>query len=118
MTSSFADLGLSAIRVEHLTEIGFTEPTAIQLQSIPHLLSGHDVVGLAQTGTGKTAAYLIPILDEIDPKLNKIQAIVMANTRELTHQVQETANKFAKFMGIRIESLIGGRSVREDHQKL
>ena len=93
MTSSFADLGLSAARVEHLTDMGFTEPTAIQLQAIPQLLSGHDVVGLAQTGTGKTAAFSLPILEQINPVNRYVQALILTPTRELAMQVGQAMEK-------------------------
>ena len=81
-------------------------------------MKGKSIIARAKNGTGKTAAYLIPILNQINPKINQMQAIVMVNTRELAHQVQEIANKFAKFLGVKIDTLIGGTSVREDFNKL
>lgn len=68
MNPSFSELGLSQERVQQLEKLGFTEPTHIQAQAIPHLLNGRDVVGQSQTGTGKTAAFSLPILDRLDVK--------------------------------------------------
>jgi ATP-dependent RNA helicase DeaD len=87
MTLSFQSLGLSDARVEHLAKNGFTEPTAIQEQAIPYLLSGQDVVGQAQTGTGKTAAFSLPILEQLDTSDKTVQALVLTPTRELAIQV-------------------------------
>ncbi|MGB7485438.1 MAG: DEAD/DEAH box helicase, partial [Phormidesmis sp.] len=86
MTSSFADLGLSTVRVNHLSKMGFEKPTAVQTQAIPQLLSGHDIVGLAQTGTGKTAAFSLPLLEQISASNRYVQALVLAPTRELAMQ--------------------------------
>ena len=74
MDLSFASLGISEERANHLETIGFTEPTPIQVQAIPHLLAGKDIVGQAQTGTGKTAAFSLPILEQIDIDTNAVQA--------------------------------------------
>jgi ATP-dependent RNA helicase DeaD len=67
MTLSFASLGLSEARVSHLEGMGYTEPTAIQAEAIPHLLSGRDLIGQAQTGTGKTAAFALPLMEQSMP---------------------------------------------------
>lgn len=74
MSISFTALGLSEVTVHHLEKLGFTTPTAIQSEALPHLLSGRDVVGQAQTGTGKTAAFSLPILERIDPHTPAVQA--------------------------------------------
>lgn len=85
-----------------MANCGFNKPTPIQEESIPLIKARRPIIARAKNGTGKTAAYLIPILNEINVKKNQIQAIVMVNTRELAHQVQEIANKFAKFKGVKI----------------
>ena len=79
-------------------DMGFEEASPIQAQSIPAVLQGKDIVGQAQTGTGKTAAYSIPLLEKIDPDLKKVQAIVLCPTRELAVQVAEEIRKLAKYM--------------------
>ncbi|MHC5828892.1 MAG: DEAD/DEAH box helicase, partial [Nostoc sp.] len=83
MTLSFQELGISQERVEQLEKIGFTEPTNIQVQAIPQLLAGRDVVGQSQTGTGKTAAFSLPIIERLDINQKAVQAIVLTPTREL-----------------------------------
>ena len=94
MTSSFANLGLSKSCVDHLTQLEFETPTAIQSQAIPQLLSGHDVVGLAQTGTGKTAAFSLPILEQVNAGNRYVQALVLTPTRELAMQVSQAMESF------------------------
>ena len=89
MNLLFEGLGLSEELVLHLETLGFTEPTPIQVQAIPHLLAGRDVVGQAQTGTGKTAAFSLPILERIDLDVTAVQALVLTPTRELAMQVTE-----------------------------
>lgn len=118
MTSPFANLGLSAKRVDHLTEMGFTEPTAIQTQAIPQLLSGHDVVGLAQTGTGKTAAFSLPILEQINNANRYVQALILTPTRELAMQVSKAMESFNVDPKIFVTSVYGGQSIDRQLQRL
>ncbi|MEO0768754.1 MAG: DEAD/DEAH box helicase [Cyanobacteria bacterium J06649_4] len=118
MTSSFANLGLSASCVEHLTQMSFTEPTAIQTQAIPQLLSGHDVVGLAQTGTGKTAAFSLPILEQINSSNRFVQALVLTPTRELAMQVSQAMESFNTDRRIYVTSVYGGQSIDRQLQRL
>lgn len=118
MTSSFADLGLSAARVEHLSEMGFDKPTAIQLQAIPQLLSGHDVVGLAQTGTGKTAAFSLPILEQINPANRYVQALILTPTRELAMQVGQAMESFNVDRRVYVTSVYGGQSIGQQLGRL
>jgi ATP-dependent RNA helicase DeaD len=118
MTSSFADLGLSLERVEHLSQMGFTEPTLIQLQAIPQLLSGHDVVGLAQTGTGKTAAFSLPILEQINAANRYVQALVLTPTRELAMQVSQAMQSFATDRRLRVACVYGGQAIGQQLQRL
>lgn len=95
MTMTFEELGLSKELLKAIEDIGFEEPSPIQVLAIPHLLSGKDVIGQAQTGTGKTAAFGLPILDSIDPKVKGVQALVLCPTRELAIQVAEEMSKFS-----------------------
>ena len=118
MTSSFADLGLSSARVDHLSALGFTEPTAIQARAIPQLLSGHDVVGLAQTGTGKTAAFSLPILEQINAAHRYVQALVITPTRELAMQVSQAMESFNTDHRLYVTSVYGGQSIGQQLSRL
>ena len=91
-----------------LEKMGFEEATPIQAETIPLAMEGNDVIGQAQTGTGKTAAFGIPMINKIDSKMKKIQGLVVAPTRELAIQVAEELNRLAKFTGIRALSIYGG----------
>ncbi|MGA8988769.1 DEAD/DEAH box helicase [Aeromicrobium sp.] len=109
-TPTFADLGLAESLVSRLLSLGYETPTPIQARAIPTLLEGKDVVGLAQTGTGKTAAFALPILQKIDPANAKTQAIVLAPTRELALQVCEAITAYAtNIPGIRVLPVYGGQ---------
>jgi len=109
---TFADLGLSENILKALTEMGFTKPSPIQAQGIPAVMQGSDVIGQAQTGTGKTAAFGIPVLERIDTSSNAVQALILCPTRELAVQVSEELGRLAKFQrGIRIEAIYGGDSI-------
>ncbi|HEX6096588.1 MAG TPA: DEAD/DEAH box helicase [Thermoanaerobaculia bacterium] len=96
--STFAELGLRPEIVEVLTSLGYEAPTPIQEKTIPLLIAGRDVIGQAQTGTGKTAAFALPILEKIDPKLRRTQALVLTPTRELAMQVAEAVHSYAAKM--------------------
>lgn len=110
-TPSFTDLGLSAPILEAIQEIGYETPSPIQSETIPLLLAGRDVVGLAQTGTGKTAAFALPILSRMEPGASKPQALVLSPTRELALQVAEAFESFAsKLPRVRMVPIYGGAS--------
>jgi len=111
MSVSFKELGLSAERIQQLETIGFTEPTNIQTQAIPQLLSGRDVVGQSQTGTGKTAAFSLPILDRLDINHRAVQALILTPTRELAMQVTQAISEFIGNQGLRVLSIYGGQSI-------
>lgn len=111
MTLSFHSLGLSEVRSRFLEELGFTAPTPIQAQAIPHLLSGRDVVGQAQTGTGKTAAFSLPILERIDVKSTAVQALILTPTRELALQVGQAIRGFNDDRRLKIATLYGGQAI-------
>ncbi|MBO9491613.1 DEAD/DEAH box helicase [Endozoicomonas sp. G2_1] len=108
---SFDALGLPESLLSALSSMGFESATPIQAQTIPHLLAGKDVLGEAQTGTGKTAAFGLPALANIDTSVRKPQLLVLAPTRELAIQVAEAIEQFAKFMkGLKVATLYGGQS--------
>ncbi|MBI5492262.1 MAG: DEAD/DEAH box helicase [Deltaproteobacteria bacterium] len=108
---TFDDLGLSGELLKAVSSMGFEEPTPIQEKTIPALLAGKDVIGQAQTGTGKTAAFGIPIIEKIDRLSNSVQAIILAPTRELAIQAAEEMNKLGKFKRLRAFPVYGGTSI-------
>ncbi|MFB9953763.1 DEAD/DEAH box helicase [Cellulomonas denverensis] len=106
---TFADLGLPPALLGAVTDLGFTTPTAIQAEAIPALLAGRDITGVAQTGTGKTAAFGLPLLAAVDPELPEVQALVLAPTRELAQQVAEALSSFAEGIdGLEVVAVYGG----------
>ncbi|ROS54133.1 DEAD/DEAH box helicase [Frigoribacterium sp. PhB24] len=110
-TPTFADLGLSDQVLKAIRDIGYETPSAIQAATIPTLLDGRDVVGLAQTGTGKTAAFALPILSRLDVSAKKPQALVLSPTRELALQVCEAFEQFASGMrGVHVLPVYGGQA--------
>lgn len=110
LETSFADLGLSAPIISALTDLGYEKPSPIQAECIPHLLNGRDVLGMAQTGSGKTAAFSLPLLHNLDAALKAPQILVLAPTRELAVQVAEAMTDFSKHMaGVNVVALYGGQ---------
>ncbi len=110
-TLSFRDLALSAPVLKALEDVGYESPSPIQAETIPHLLAGRDLVGQAQTGTGKTAAFALPILSQLVPGTAGVQTLVLAPTRELAIQVAEAFQKYAKHMpGFHVLPIYGGQS--------
>ena len=108
---SFADLGLSESLLKTLSEIGYETPSPIQAQCIPVLLDGRDMIGMAQTGTGKTAAFALPLMEQIDIKVAKPQALILTPTRELAIQVAEALQTYAKNLpGFHVLPIYGGQS--------
>ncbi|ORM70615.1 DEAD/DEAH family ATP-dependent RNA helicase [Pantoea wallisii] len=108
--TTFADLGLNADILESLNGMGYVKPSPIQAECIPHLLAGRDVLGMAQTGSGKTAAFSLPLLNNIDPSVRAPQILVLAPTRELAVQVAEAMTEFSKHMrGVNVVALYGGQ---------
>ncbi len=105
----FTDLGLPQPLLQAISDLGFTTPSAIQIEAIPPLLEGRDITGVAQTGTGKTAAFGLPLLAAVDPGRRQVQALVLAPTRELAMQVTEAIQSFAKHLpGIGVVAVYGG----------
>ncbi|WP_338628430.1 DEAD/DEAH family ATP-dependent RNA helicase [Yersinia intermedia] len=110
LETSFADLGLSAPILSALTDLGYEKPSPIQLECIPHLLNGRDVLGMAQTGSGKTAAFGLPLLHNIKAELKSPQVLVLAPTRELAIQVAQALSDFSKHInGVNVVALYGGQ---------
>jgi len=107
---SFKAMGLSSSVIKALEEMGFEEPSPIQAKTIPIILEGHDLIGQAQTGTGKTAAFGIPIVERLDHRSKRVEALVLAPTRELAIQVAEEITKIGKFSGIKVVPIYGGQS--------
>ena len=108
---NFNSFGLSDALLKVLEEVGYEVPSAIQEQCITHLLNGHDVIGQAQTGTGKTAAFALPLIDRIDLNKNQVQLLVLAPTRELAIQVSEAIQTYARHLkGFHVLPIYGGQS--------
>ncbi len=117
--TSFAKLGLPDSLLHALTEVGYESPSAIQAETIPALLEGHDVLGQAQTGTGKTAAFALPALARLDAKQSMPQVLVLAPTRELAIQVAEAFQKYAAGVkDFRVLPLYGGADYRGQLKQL
>ena len=115
-TNPFSELGLSIKVVRPLAVLGIAEPTAIQRQAIPLVLAGHDVMGLAQTGTGKTAAFGLPLVDRLisegmRPGPQSVQALILAPTRELVNQIADNLRNYVKKTPIWVSSVVGGQSI-------
>jgi len=110
-SQGFAHLGLPEKILEAVAKVGFTKPSPIQEETIPILMEGRDVVGLAQTGTGKTAAFALPVLSQIDTKARHPQALVLAPTRELALQVADSFQSFAESLkGVEVLPIYGGQA--------
>ncbi|MCV7347550.1 DEAD/DEAH box helicase [Mycolicibacterium rhodesiae] len=107
---TFADLQIHPAVLQAVSDVGYETPSAIQAATIPALLAGSDVVGLAQTGTGKTAAFAIPILSKIDPASRTTQALVLAPTRELALQVAEAFSRYGAHLKVNVLPIYGGSS--------
>jgi len=116
--TKFNELGISTPIMKAIEKMGFEEATPIQAETIPLALEGNDVIGQAQTGTGKTAAFGVPMIEKVDKKLRKIQGLVVAPTRELAIQVAEEINRIAKFKGIRALAVFGGQHMERQIRAL
>lgn len=109
--ATFESLALSPAVLRALSEMGYVEPTPIQAEIIPLMLGGRDVVGQAQTGTGKTAAFGIPIAERLDPALRVVQAIVLVPTRELCLQVSKELQRIARYRDLAVVAIYGGAAL-------
>lgn len=118
-TEGFSDLGLSPVLLAVLEQKGYTAPTPIQAQAIPPLLAGRDLIGQAQTGTGKTAAFTLPLLSRLDLRRREVQAIVLAPTRELAMQVSEALSGYGAGLGaLEVVTIYGGAAIGKQIARL
>jgi len=120
---TFESLGLSQSVVQALALKGYDSPTPIQAQAIPTVLTGRDLLGIAQTGTGKTAAFMLPSIDRLvaadkRPKPRSCRMLILAPTRELAGQIAESARDYAKFAHLKVVTVFGGTSVGRNKQDL
>ncbi|MBX7482623.1 DEAD/DEAH box helicase [Qipengyuania qiaonensis] len=121
--TQFSDLGLSQPVLQALDLKGYTEPTPIQAQAIPPVLEGRDLMGIAQTGTGKTAAFMLPSIDRLreadrQTPFKSCRMLVLAPTRELAGQIAQSAKDYGALAGLKVHSIVGGTSVNKDRNKL
>ena len=114
----FNILGVSQELCQALKQVGITQPTPVQRQSIPSAMTGRDMVVQAQTGTGKTLAFLLPILESIKSQASSVQALIIAPTRELAIQITRVAEKLAPVKGVRVLSIYGGQAIERQEKKL
>lgn len=110
-TTTFADLGLSEATLRAITELGYEEPTPIQARTIRRVAEGADVIAQAQTGTGKTAAFALPVIEKLDPSLRHPQALVLTPTRELAVQVAEAFHSYGKYQNVSVLPVYGGQPI-------
>jgi ATP-dependent RNA helicase DeaD len=118
MPKTFAELGLSEQTLQSLRDVGYESPSPIQEQAIPSLLEGRDVIGQAQTGTGKTAAFGLPIAEYIDPSEQEVQALVLTPTRELCIQVTQALRVYGARSGVDVVAVFGGAPIRTQQAQL
>ncbi|MFH1301084.1 MAG: DEAD/DEAH box helicase [Planctomycetota bacterium] len=116
--TSFAELGLDDHLIKHLSEVGYVTPSPIQVELIPIAVTGQDCIGQARTGTGKTAAFSLPILQQIDLRRPGAQALILAPTRELSEQVAEEIRKLCPDKTLNLAVLVGGKPVRPQENQL
>lgn len=127
---TFADLGLASELLEAVSDAGYTHPTPIQAEAIPLALNGRDLIGLAQTGTGKTAGFTLPIIQRLletvapesrgsdEAMTHTVRALILTPTRELAAQVEESFRKYGKHSGLRVVPVFGGVSLDQQEKKL
>ncbi|MDL1899786.1 DEAD/DEAH box helicase [Anaerolineae bacterium CFX9] len=118
VVSSFTELGLSEATLKSVIELGYEEPTPIQAQTIQLMLNGEDVIAQAQTGTGKTAAFALPIIEKIDHSVRSPQALVLTPTRELAVQVAEAFQSYSKHQRIAVLPVYGGQPIERQLRAL
>jgi ATP-dependent RNA helicase DeaD len=111
VTISFEELGLSEPTLKAISELGYEEPTSIQARTITRVLEGADVIAQAQTGTGKTAAFALPIIEKLDPDMRLPQALILTPTRELAMQVAEAFHSYGKYHQVKVLPVYGGQPI-------
>jgi ATP-dependent RNA helicase DeaD len=119
MTTAFSEIGLAPALLAAVEKVGYETPTPIQARTIPSLLAGRDLIGQAQTGTGKTAAFALPILQALDLGQARVQALVLTPTRELALQVAEAVHTYGRGLGaLRVLPVYGGQSMEQQVRRL
>ena len=118
LPEEFRKLGLQDLSLEVFKDMGFITPTPIQAATIPALLAGKDVVGLAETGSGKTIAFASPMIETLDQRKNQVQGLVLVPTRELAQQVLDVISTLAKPWNLKTIGLLGGHALKKDFQAL
>ncbi|MBA3889333.1 MAG: DEAD/DEAH box helicase, partial [Gemmatimonadaceae bacterium] len=116
--ATFASLGLAAPVLQAAHEAGYVRPTPIQREAIPLALSGRDIMGLAQTGTGKTAAFTLPIVDRLHDGPRRTRALILTPTRELCQQVEASVRKYATHAELDVASIYGGMPMEPQERAL
>src|SRR6201999_3479973 len=116
--TTFADLRLDPVILEAIHDVGYEAPSPIQEQAIPPMLEGRDVIGQAQTGSGKTAAFGLPILEHVDPQVPEVQALVLTPTRELCIQVTQAIRTYGAHTGADVVAVFGGAPIRSQQAQL
>jgi len=116
--TTFADLGLSESTLAALRDVGYESPSPIQEQAIPSLMEGRDVIGQAQTGSGKTAAFGLPMMEQVDPGFEEVQALVLTPTRELCIQVTQALRAYGARKGVDVVAVFGGAPIRTQQAQL
>ena len=116
--AAFTDLGLEPTLLHAVRDVGYDAPSPIQEQAIPPLLEGLDVVGQAQTGSGKTAAFGLPMLQYVDPDDNEVQGLVLTPTRELCIQVTQALRAYGQRKGVDVVAVFGGAPIRSQQAQL
>jgi ATP-dependent RNA helicase DeaD len=116
--TTFTDLGLSEITLQALHDVGYEKPSPIQEQAIPPMLEGRDIIGQAQTGSGKTAAFGLPCLEYVDPEVGDVQALVLTPTRELCIQVTQAIRAYGQRKGVSVVATFGGAPIRSQQAQL
>jgi len=120
---NFDELGLNPAMLKSVAALGFETPTPIQAEAIPHVLSGRDLMGLAQTGTGKTAAFGLPLVHKLmeeggRPRPREVSSLILAPTRELTNQIAANLSDYVRGTRIRVETVVGGASIGNQIRRL
>jgi len=116
--TTFADLGLSEATLAAVRDVGYESPSPIQEQAIPSLMEGRDVIGQAQTGSGKTAAFGLPMMEQVDPDIEEVQALVLTPTRELCIQVTQALRAYGARKGVDVVAVFGGAPIRTQQAQL
>src|SRR5919112_4808816 len=117
--TAFADLGLSESTLQALQDVGYENPSPIQEQAIPFLLNGEDIIGQAQTGSGKTAAFGLPLIEHVDPSEHDVQGLVLTPTRELCIQVTQALRTYSQRKeGVDVVAVFGGAPIRSQQAQL